>query len=167
MRNSIVLLFPTLALISCASSFAGPMTLLAESPERQLCNEHYCNSLRNANANVWKFKGTHLNNYTYKSYDTCPIDQWHPTYYVDYKCKKDNLVLDVGDFVVDNVDFEVGLLLYKFNLVDDIENPIYAWDIIWSGSRLAYNGLPRRAPYTEESLKNMIIEGVLTFHKNN
>ena len=83
--------------------------------------------------------------------------------------KKAKLSLCVGDFVVDEVYNEVGLLLYKFNLVDhDNEHPaIWAWDIIWSGSRAYYGGNPRRAPYTEESLKNMIIEGVLVLHKNN
>lgn len=86
---------------------------------------------------------------------------------MDYHTKKASLVLDVGNFVVDELYNEVGLLLYKFNLVDDNDNPIWAWDIIWSGSRSLYSGAPRRAPYTEESLKNMILEGVLVLHKNN
>ena len=85
----------------------------------------------------------------------------------DYKNK--NLILfEAGDFVVDHEYNEVGILLMRFNLVEpDDAYPIFAWDILWSGSRYAMRGYPRRAPYTEESLKNMVIEGLLTFYKNN
>ena len=78
---------------------------------------------------------------------------------------KDSIIFNVGDFVVKYND--VGLLLMRFNLIDDSSPPVYAWDIIWSGSRHTMKGQARRAPYTEESLKNMIIEGVLTLYKNN
>ncbi len=81
--------------------------------------------------------------------------------------KKDLIRLGAGDFVVDVEYNEVGLLLRRFNLVDEIEHPIFAWDILWSGCRISMRGQPRRAPYTEESLKNMIIEGVLRLYKNN
>ena len=81
--------------------------------------------------------------------------------------KKDLIRLSAGDFVVDVEYNEVGLLLRRFNLVDEIEYPIFAWDILWSGCRISMRGQPRRAPYTEESLKNMIIEGVLRLYKNN
>ncbi len=78
---------------------------------------------------------------------------------------KDNIVFQSGDFVVDLEYNEVGLLLLRFNLVDDDTAPIYGWDIIWSGCRYSMKGYPRRAPYTEESLKNMVIEGVFTLYK--
>lgn len=81
--------------------------------------------------------------------------------------KKDLILFKSGDFVIDHEYNEIGLLLFRFNLVDDVENPIYAWDILWSGCRTAMRGQPRRAPYTEESLKNMIIEGALMLYKNN
>jgi len=84
----------------------------------------------------------------------------------DYN-NKDLIIFEVGDFVVDIEHNDVGLLLLRFNLIDDKYPPIYAWDIIWSGCRTAMKGQPRRAPYTEESLKNMVIEGVLRLHKNN
>ena len=81
---------------------------------------------------------------------------------------KELLLLESGDFVIDPECNEVGLLLMRFNLIETHEDyPIYAWDIIWSGCRTSMKGQPRRAPYTEESLKNMIIEGALRFYKNN
>tara|TARA_Y100001938_G_scaffold149121_1_gene234933 strand:+ start:34 stop:291 length:258 start_codon:yes stop_codon:yes gene_type:complete len=78
---------------------------------------------------------------------------------------KDNIVFQVGDFVVDIKYNEIGLLLMRFNLMDDAAFPIYGWDIMWSGYRYSLTGQPRRAPYTEESLKNMIVEGVLKLYK--
>ena len=80
---------------------------------------------------------------------------------------KDLIIFAAGDFVVDVEYNEVGILLMRFNLIDSNYIPIYAWDILWSGCRYAMKGLPRRAPYTEESLKNMVIEGALTLYKNN
>lgn len=80
---------------------------------------------------------------------------------------KHEIMFASGDFVVDKQYNEVGLLIHRFNLVDQTISPVYAWDIIWSGYRYLMGGQPRRAPYTEESLKNMIIEGVLVLYKNN
>ena len=81
---------------------------------------------------------------------------------------KDLIWLEAGDFVVDPNCNEIGVLLMRFNLIESREDyPISAWDIIWSGGRRTRDGMPKRAPYTEESLKNMIIEGALTLYKNN
>tara|TARA_R100001509_G_scaffold63438_1_gene34942 strand:- start:1678 stop:1938 length:261 start_codon:yes stop_codon:yes gene_type:complete len=80
---------------------------------------------------------------------------------------KDLILLEAGDFVIDPVCNEIGLLLMRFNLVDQLDYPIYAWDIMWSGGRQTIDGMPKRAPYTEDSLKNMILEGALNLYKNN
>lgn len=80
---------------------------------------------------------------------------------------KDLILLEAGDFVIDHTCNEIGLLLLRFNLVEEYDYPIYAWDIIWSGGRQTVDGMPKRAPYTEDSLKNMILEGVLNLYKNN
>jgi len=84
----------------------------------------------------------------------------------DYRFKE-LILLEVGDFVVDPACNEIGLLIMRFNLIEDDVYPIYAWDILWSGGRASATDMPKRAPYTEESLKNMILEGALTFYKNN
>lgn len=85
----------------------------------------------------------------------------------DYSTKN-LLTFESGDFVLDLVSNEVGLLLQRFNLVESSLAPVWAWEILWSGARTRYSeGLPKRTPYTEESLKNMVIEGVLTYYKNN
>ncbi len=83
----------------------------------------------------------------------------------DYSIKE-LLCFSAGDFVVDVECGEVGLLLERYSLVDT-EPLIYAWSILWSGYRYAYGGIPRHSPYTEESLKNMVLEGVLDYYKNN
>lgn len=81
---------------------------------------------------------------------------------------KNLIFLESGDFVVDPAFNEIGVLLMRFNLIDSSDDyPIYAWDIIWSGGRRTPDGMPKRAPYTEESLKNMILEGALNLYKNN
>ena len=73
-----------------------------------------------------------------------------------------------GDFVVDYECGEVGLLIERFNLIEgDNYPPLYAWDILWSGYRYAMGGQPRRSPYTEEGLKNLVLEGVFLYFKNN
>tara|TARA_Y100000593_G_scaffold83468_1_gene157314 strand:+ start:117 stop:377 length:261 start_codon:yes stop_codon:yes gene_type:complete len=80
---------------------------------------------------------------------------------------KDALLFESGDFVIDVSCNEIGRLLMRINLIEDSDYPIYAWDILWSGDRSSRIDAPRRAPYTEESLKNMIIEGLLLYYKNN
>ena len=78
------------------------------------------------------------------------------------------LCFGAGDFVVDPECGEVGLLLARFNLIENDEYPpLYAWDILWSGYRFAREGQPRRSPYTEEGLKNLVLEGSFLYYKNN
>ncbi len=85
----------------------------------------------------------------------------------DYKTKE-LLVFNSGDFVIDCQSNEIGLLMMRFNIVECSSYPIWAWEILWSGHRCVFNkGLPRKTPYTEESLKNMILEGVMDYYKNN
>ena len=80
----------------------------------------------------------------------------------------DTLCLEAGDFVIDKTNNEVGLLMKRINLINgDGDLALYGWDIMWSGSRYIMNGNIRRSPYTEVSLKNMIIEGLFVLYKNN
>ena len=158
-----IIVFLTAGLISCAHSMASQSDESLTQPNE--CTAFYCKDM--TRSNVWMLKGGHQEPLI-NIYSVCPIELQPPNYYVDYHTKKRAIVLEVGDFVVDTEFREVGLLLYKFNVIDnETYPPIYAWDIMWSGMRIACNGQPRRAPYTEESLKNMILEGALLFYKNN
>ena len=72
------------------------------------------------------------------------------------------LFLGPGDIVVDKTTGDVGLLLYRYDVLNDLyeddEVKIWAWDILWSGP--ATDATNRRSPYTESGLINLIVAGV-------
>jgi hypothetical protein len=72
------------------------------------------------------------------------------------------LTLKAGDIVVDKTTGDVGLLLFRYDVLHDIyeddEVKIWAWDILWSGP--ATDATNRRSPYTESGLINLIVAGV-------
>lgn len=72
------------------------------------------------------------------------------------------LQLKAGDIVIDKTTGDVGLLLFRYDVLHDIyeddEVKIWAWDILWSGP--ATDARNRRSPYTESGLINLIIAGV-------
>jgi hypothetical protein len=76
--------------------------------------------------------------------------------------------LYAGDIVIDKTTGDVGLLLYKYDVLSDMyeddEIKIWAWDILWAGP--ATNATNRRSPYTESGLVNLIITGVFLHYKN-
>ncbi len=86
--------------------------------------------------------------------------------------KEPKLLLKPGDVVIDTTNNESGLLLERFNLFDDIIEAVYeipdikAWKILWAGKSYPKN-VSRTVVYTEEGLCNMILEGLLSLHKNN
>ena len=72
------------------------------------------------------------------------------------------LFLGPGDIVVDKTTGDVVLLLYRYDVLNDLyeddEVKIWAWDILWSGP--ATDATNRRSPYTESGLINLIVAGV-------
>lgn len=64
------------------------------------------------------------------------------------------IVLKTGQIVVDTVSGDIGLLLSRFNIFDDEEYPIWAWDILWSGPATTEGN--RRSPYTESGLFGLL-----------
>ena len=76
------------------------------------------------------------------------------------------LQLKAGDIVVDKTTGDVGLLLFRYDVLHDIyeddEVKIWAWDILWAGP--ATSDSNRRSPYTESGMIILIIAGVFLHH---
>ena len=79
-----------------------------------------------------------------------------------------NIVLEVGDVLIDTATKETGLLVRRFNLFEHTNNPsyppIYGWEILWSGLKKD-NVVHGCQAYTEESLINMVIAEAMMLHK--
>ena len=69
------------------------------------------------------------------------------------------VLLSCGDVIVDTLTKETGLLVMRFDVMAAYDQtslrPVWAWDILWAGTR-AITGTDRRSAYTEEGLVNMI-----------
>ena len=71
--------------------------------------------------------------------------------------------------VIDNSSKETGLLIGRYDvfgeywITEDIEKedigPIWAWKILWSGSRVTSTKTNRYGSYTEMGLINLIHDG--------
>tara|TARA_R110002074_G_scaffold297771_1_gene469282 strand:+ start:851 stop:1114 length:264 start_codon:yes stop_codon:yes gene_type:complete len=70
------------------------------------------------------------------------------------------IVLNSGDIIIDPDYQESGLLVMRFDVMAAFNHvsaePVWAWDILWSGSRYNNSAGRRRAAYTENGLINMI-----------
>tara|TARA_R110000824_G_scaffold392161_2_gene590376 strand:+ start:222 stop:500 length:279 start_codon:yes stop_codon:yes gene_type:complete len=72
----------------------------------------------------------------------------------------------VGDVIVDKLTGKIGLLLERYDVFDDyptpedpdLENmgPIWAWEIMWSGSKATTTKISRYGAYTELGLTSLI-----------
>tara|TARA_R100000234_G_scaffold92326_1_gene60526 strand:+ start:4664 stop:4942 length:279 start_codon:yes stop_codon:yes gene_type:complete len=75
-----------------------------------------------------------------------------------------NIVLERGDMIVDMVSNEVGLLIERYKVLSEntftngfVTEPVWGWRISWSGANM--HDVNRFAAFTENGLKNQIIEG--------
>jgi|TARA_A100001391_G_scaffold157653_1_gene115971 hypothetical protein len=82
--------------------------------------------------------------------------------------KENNKSYDLkpGDIIIDLKNKELGFLIRRFSLLEEVVfgketyPSINAWDILWTGPHLS--GKPRRPEaYTENGLINMLNSGVL------
>lgn len=85
---------------------------------------------------------------------------------------KKKRVFGIGDVIVDNINKEVGVLLRRYDLFDDIEldeDLVYGitmvWEIYWTGPKL-WPYEERVQVYTEEGLELMLDSGILVHYKN-
>ena len=75
-----------------------------------------------------------------------------------------DISLDSGDMIVDVVNNDVGLLVERYKVLPEnkfdngfVTEPIWGWQITWTGPDI--HEVNRFTAYTENGLKNQIIEG--------
>jgi hypothetical protein len=81
------------------------------------------------------------------------------------------VALNSGDMIIDSEYYsESGLLVMRFDVMAAFNptslEPVWAWDILWAGSRHDASAAPRRSAYTEVGLINMIECGIFIHIKN-
>ena len=67
--------------------------------------------------------------------------------------------LEIGDIVVDVATGDVGLLVERYSLFEDLTEytpsfTLWAWNIFWTGATATAGDIGRNQPYTEEGLIN-------------
>ncbi len=82
-----------------------------------------------------------------------------------------NVALNPGDVIIDSSNGEIGLLLYRYDILEyapmispDFGTPdyaIWAWEILWTGP--GSDASNRYQPYTESGLTNMIHSGTFEY----
>ena len=81
--------------------------------------------------------------------------------------------LKSGDLVVDITTDEVGLLVERYNVLEEVydgeDYVVWAWNIIWTGPEILIDrgASNRRQSYTEFGLINLIRTGTFQLYKNN
>jgi hypothetical protein len=83
--------------------------------------------------------------------------------------------LEIGDIVVDVATGDIGLLVDRYSLSDELQGPgegleinLWAWEIYWTGSNPSIKVIRTRyQPYTEEGLCNLIRTGTFRVEKRN
>jgi len=75
--------------------------------------------------------------------------------------------LKIGDIVIDVATGDVGLLVSRYSLFEDLLDSsgvhlinLWAWDLYWTGPNPTADGpISRYQPYTENGLLNLIRTG--------
>ena len=83
----------------------------------------------------------------------------------------DDVVLKVGDVIIDADRGDIGLLLYRYDVLEYTpmispdfgasDHAIWAWEILWTGPGSDIGN--RYQPYTEDGLVNMILSGTFEY----
>jgi len=78
-----------------------------------------------------------------------------------------DVVLELGDIIVDKVTGEAGLLVYRYKLaeISEYQLSLWVWNIFWIGKNIPDND--RLQPWTEFGLINIIKTGTFKLVKNN
>ena len=82
----------------------------------------------------------------------------------------DKSIFKIGDIIVDTLTQEIGLLVERYDVFedywdeiddygDDDMGPIWAWQILWSGSKTPTTKTNRYSAYTEVGLVSLVNEG--------
>ena len=84
-----------------------------------------------------------------------------------------SLSLSIGDVIIDKSTNDIGVLLYKYDILydkhtvsypKDDEIIVWAWEIFWSGPNIRGS---RYQSYTEFGLENMILAGTIDLYRGN
>lgn len=83
--------------------------------------------------------------------------------------------LEIGDIVIDTTTGDVGLLVERYSLFDDLVDDeyggplnLFAWQIFWAGPLGTISESESRyQPYTESGLLNLIKTGTFLVKKRN
>jgi len=70
-----------------------------------------------------------------------------------------------GDLLIDLQAGEVGLLMHRYDIIKRPQNPVWAWEILWCGYKLA--DIFRIQAFTESGMTNMVISGRMEHCKAN
>ena len=76
------------------------------------------------------------------------------------------LKLKSGDIIVDHQSGDIGILIYRYALMEeeDEEHSMWAWDVYWTGRDVEASH--RMQPWTEVGLLNIIENGVFEHYRN-
>jgi len=81
-----------------------------------------------------------------------------------------NIRIDKGDIIYDTLSGDIGLVLTRFDAMDDHRHdgdespPLFAWNILWAGQNIV--DLERMQAYTEIGLKILIHSATFKHYKN-
>ena len=73
------------------------------------------------------------------------------------------ITLVAGAIIVNYKGNEVGLLIERFDVLNDARWPMWAWKILWSGSDTDFHR--RYQAYTEEGLINLFRDSRFILYK--
>ena len=76
----------------------------------------------------------------------------------------DNVILSVGDIIIDMVSSKVGVLLRRERHIDIIEDDIYFWEVKWTNNDKEPINYLHFTHLEEESLKYSILVGTYEWH---
>ena len=81
----------------------------------------------------------------------------------------ENVILSIGDIIIDATTRKVGILLRKEHHVDIIEDDIYFWEIKWTSGiyKDEFDKSTNISLWEEEQLKLSIILGIIKWQSIN
>ncbi len=79
---------------------------------------------------------------------------------LSWREQADNVILSVGDIVIDIVNKQIGVLVSRERRISMEDDDIYFWYVTWSsGNDVDMTSVPNRVWIEEQSLKLSIIVG--------
>ena len=79
----------------------------------------------------------------------------------------DNVILSIGDIIIDMVSSKIGVLLRRERHIDIVEDDIYFWEIKWTNNGKEPINYLHFTHLEEESLKFSILVGTYEWHSVN